>query len=104
MWQLLVVCAALAHDHGPEFRAGWERAKTRAELYDRYRHGRIGGEELRRGLVRTMSPSEEAWFLQQGRDTLRRLDAETARREEFMRKALEQYRRRFGGPPPSEPK
>jgi hypothetical protein len=100
MWQLLVLSWALAHNHGPEWRAGWERAKARAELYDRYHHGRISGKELRRGLAEHLSPQEEAWFRQHGQDTLRRLEADISKREDFLRKAREEYQRRFVGPPP----
>jgi hypothetical protein len=103
MWQLLVLCAALANDHGPEFRAGWERAKARAELYSRFRHGQISSKELTLGLAWHLTPKEEQAFRKQSEESLRRWEADTARREASIKKAKEEWERRKAkrlvGPP-----
>ncbi len=104
MWQLVVLCAALAHDHGQDFRAGWERAKARAAVHERWRHGQLSSEEYQRAWAKLMTPQEEAEFWKGVQERRKLWDQRDKDREANIRRAKEVVERwkakRLVGPPP----
>ena len=60
MFELVILAAALVRDHPADFRAGWEKAKARAELRDRYRHGLIDATTLMMEEAKYLTPQEQA--------------------------------------------
>jgi hypothetical protein len=72
MWALILAALCLAQTDGAEWRTAWQRAKARADLRDRYRHGRIDRDAYIREQFRLLTPQEEA-------DVRRVLDEERKR-------------------------
>jgi hypothetical protein len=84
MWKLIVLAVALGQQHGPEFKAGWQRAKARADLLDRYRHGLIDTTTLASEQLKLATPQEEAAFWKGFRERMRAYDERTKLQEEAL--------------------
>ena len=104
MWKLIVLAVALGQQHSPEFKAGWEKAKARADLLDRYRHGLIDVDTLAREQLKLMTPQEEAAWWEGFRQRMRGYEQREQQNAAKLRRAIEEHERwkakRIVGPPP----
>jgi hypothetical protein len=109
MLELILLAAALVRDHPADFKAGWEKAKARTLLRERYRHGLIDAATMMEEEVKYLTPQEAAAFWKVAREELERSEARARQREEALKRAVEaverwKARNRVGPPPPPDVK
>jgi hypothetical protein len=93
MWALLIAAMALAQTDQSAWRAGWERAKARADLEDRLRTRRITHDEFLKAHLRLLTPQEEAEMRAFFEQEAINIDARMKERKKNAEKALEALRR-----------
>ncbi len=106
MLKMIVLMVALCQQHGPAFRAGWEKAKARADMWDRYRHGQIDRLTLAQEQLRLATPQEMDWFLKYTQSVLdeqKRRDKANDAMLQRINEAHERWKaKRLVGPPPPD--
>lgn len=105
MFELVLLTAALVRDHQADFKAGWERAKARTALWDRYRHGLINmatwlGEEKK---YMTPQEQEEVWKALDPAKMRALLEEKRKKIFKAASDASRQARPPVGPPPPKPP-
>ena len=109
MWKSLILLVGLVHGHQDEFRAGWEKAKARADLQDRLRHGLVSSDGYMRERIKLMTPQEEAELMRGVRERLKLHEQRIKDHEAMLQRLKEtkerwRARRQVGPPPPPDVK
>jgi hypothetical protein len=108
MWSLLIVTAALVHGHPAEFKAAWQKAKTRADLWNRWSHGDVNDDAYLFEFFEVMTPQEkeELWksFREEAGRLGRVLDRQEKEYQDLMRRARQMDQQRKAQRPLYQPK
>jgi hypothetical protein len=103
MFEMVIVVAALVRDHPADFKAGWDKAKARAELRDRYRHGLIDATTLMMEEAKYLTPQEQAAVRKVYQEWTERRERERAAKLRELRRAVERWKARGQQAPPPPP-